>query len=124
VPAGLVGENVDAVRKQLTAIQLGLGETDQFSDQPIGQVLTSDQADGASVPRGTVVHVTVSKGPQPIPIPNVTGMSVSAASTTLAAQGFGVSSVDGSPLHNVIATDPPAGEAHVAGTQVRLFTRS
>jgi len=124
VPSGLIGDNVDAVRKQLTALQLGLAETDQFSDQPVGQVLTSDQADGASVPRGTVVHVTVSKGPQPIPIPNVAGLSVTDASTALAAQGFGVSSVEGSPLKKVIATDPPAGEAHVAGTQVRLFTRN
>jgi serine/threonine-protein kinase len=124
VPAGLVGEDADSVRKQLTAIQLSLATADAFSDQPVGTVLTSDQPDGASVPRGTVVHVTVSKGPQPIPIPNVAGMSVSAASTALQAAGFGVSSVDGSPLNKVLATDPPAGEAHVAGTQVRLFTRS
>jgi serine/threonine-protein kinase len=124
VPAGLVGEDVDSVRKQLTALKLGLDVTQAYSNQPVGQVLTTDQPDNASVPRGTVVHVSVSQGPQPIPIPNVANMSVSDASTALQAQGFVVSSVEGSPLKKVLATDPPAGEAHVPGTPVRLFTRN
>jgi beta-lactam-binding protein with PASTA domain len=51
-------------------------------------------------------------------------MSVTDASTALQAQGFGVSTVLGSPLKKVIASDPPAGEAHVPGTQVRLFTHA
>ncbi len=65
----------------------------------------------------------MSKGPQPIPIPNVAGQSVQAATATLQGAGFAVSGVEGSPAGQVLATDPPAGEPHQKGTAVRLFTR-
>ncbi len=125
VVPNVVGEDVDLAKSQLDAKQLGISITQQYSNTvPTGQVMSADQAANAQVPRGTVVHVVVSQGPAPVPIPNVAGMSVSDASNTLQNAGFGVSSVLGSPLKKVIATDPPAGEAHVPGTQVRLFTRS
>ncbi|MBS1837251.1 MAG: PASTA domain-containing protein, partial [Actinobacteria bacterium] len=59
----------------------------------------------------------------PIPVPNVVGQSGTAAAAALQAAGFGVSGIEGSPSSAVLATDPPAGEAHPAGTPVRIFTR-
>lgn len=123
VPAGLVGQGVDVAKRLLADVQLGVAVTEAYSDAPVGTVLASDHADGATVARGTTVTLTVSKGPEPRPIPDVAGRSVSDASAVLSRSGFVVSGVEGSPTTKVLATDPPAGEAHLPGTSVRLFTR-
>jgi len=124
VPPGLVGQESDAVRRALEGVQLKVNVNEVFSaDVPAGTVIAVSQLDNASVPRDTVVDVTVSKGPEPRPIPNVTGQSVTDATAALSASGFPVAAVEGSPANPVIATDPPAGESHLPGTTVRLFTR-
>jgi serine/threonine-protein kinase len=123
VPDGLVGQPVASVKQALAAVQLGLHTTDAYSDQPVGTVLSLSQPAGTTLPRDTVIEAQVSKGPQPVPIPNVAGQSVQAATTTLQNAGFAVSGVEGSPAGQVLATDPPAGEPHQKGTPVRLFTR-
>jgi serine/threonine-protein kinase len=111
------------VSAQLGAIQLKVDRTDAYSDQPVGTVLSVDPASGAQVPRDSTVKVSVSKGPEPKPIPNVVGMTVFEASTALQAQGFTVSGVDGSTLLSVKATNPPAGGAYPPGTAVQLITK-
>jgi serine/threonine-protein kinase len=123
VPAGLVGQPAASVKQALAAVQLGLHTTDAYSDQPVGTVLSLSQPAGATLPRDAVIEAQVSKGPQPIPIPNVAGQSVQSATTTLQSAGFAVNGVEGSPAGQVLATDPPAGEPHQKGTSVRLFTR-
>jgi len=123
VPAGLVGQTADAAKRALEGIQLKANIVEAYSDQPTGNVLSLSQPDGAQVPRDSVIDVTVSKGPAPVPIPDVTGRSVVDATNALAAAGFPVTGVDGSPGKPVLATDPPANEPHVPGTPVRLFTR-
>ncbi len=123
VPAGLVGEDAEAARAALEAVQLGVAVKEAFSDSvPAGQVISMSQQPGAELPRGTTVELTVSKGPQPRPVPDVSGRSVPEATQILAGAGFPVAGVEGSPTTRVIATDPVAGSAHVPGTSVRLFT--
>ncbi len=123
VPPGLVGEDVDAARGALEAVQLRAAITEAFSDSvQAGQVISASQQPGAEVPRGTTVELVVSKGPQPRPVPDVAGRSVPEATQILAGAGFPVAGVEGSPTTRVIATDPVAGSAHVPGTSVRLFT--
>ncbi len=123
IPPGLVGQSVDAVRQALTGLQLGMNVTETYSDVPVGIVTATNQQDNASVARGTVVEVTVSKGPEPVPIPNVVGQSVPAATAALQAAGFVVTEVQGSPLNEVLQTDPPVGEPHQPGTGIRIFAR-
>lgn len=123
IPAGLVGQSIDVARRLLGDLQLGVEVTEAYSEAPVGTVLASDQVDGATVPRGTAVKLTVSKGPEPRPIPDVAGRTVSDATAILSRAGFVVSGVEGSPTTRVLATDPPAGEAHLPGRSVRLFTR-
>lgn len=123
IPAGLVGQPLADVTRALNGIQLKANVVKAYSDQPVGTVLTLSQPDGAAVPRDSTVDVGVSQGPAPVPIPDVTGKSVADATATLQAAGFPVSGVEGSPGKAVLATDPPANEAHVPGTPVRLFTR-
>ncbi len=124
VPSGLVGSDLAAARQLLDAVQLGASVTEAYSDFPVGEVIGTNQPDGAEVPRDTVVELTVSKGPEPIAIPNVIGLSGTEAASRLEAAGFGVSDVQGSPNGEVLATDPLAGELRQAGTAVRIFTRT
>jgi len=65
----------------------------------------------------------VSLGLPFITIPDVSGMSASDAADELTALGFVVSDTDGPPNRNVIATDPPAGEALRKGSDIVIFTR-
>ena len=87
VPAGLVGQSAASVKQALAAVQLALHTTDAYSDQPVGTVLSMSQPAGATLPRDTVIEAQVSKGPQPIPIPNVAGQSVQAATRDVAGRG-------------------------------------
>ena len=124
VPAGLVGQPLAAVKQALTGVQLKLTSSEEFSDTvPAGSVIALSQPDGAVVPRDSSVSATVSKGPAPVPVPDVAGRSVTDATSILQGAGFPVAGVEGSPAGKVIATDPPAGEAHQRGTSVRIFTR-
>ncbi len=123
IPPGLVGQDIDAVRAQLEGIQLTVNVIEAYSEtEPAGDVLALSQPDSAQVPRGTQIDVTVSKGPAPRPIPDVSGRSVADATQILATAGFPVAGVEGSPASAVIATDPVANSSHVPGTSVRLFT--
>jgi len=122
VPPGLVGQTIEAATALVTAQQLGVNVTEQFNDAPIGTVLAVNQPDNAPVARGTVLEVSVSKGPEPIPIPNVIGMSVTDATATLTAQGFAVSAVLGTPANKIIDVSPKIGELHQRGTSVVLQT--
>lgn len=122
VPANLVGQSVDAARAALKAVQLGADVAESYSDRPVGEVLSVDHQAGEALPRDTVVKLTVSKGPEPKPIPNVVGMPASDAARVLSEWGFGVSRVDGSPLKKVLITEPPVGSLQLPGTPVRLVT--
>jgi serine/threonine-protein kinase len=107
---------------QLVAVQSS--DLNQFSDTvPAGQIIGTDPAAGTQVPRGTKVKVIFSNGPQPIPIPDVRGQSVTDATAALQAAGFAVVGVTGSPGNPVLFTDPPPDEPHPKGTGVTLFTR-
>jgi serine/threonine-protein kinase len=111
----------------LAAVQLvGVQSDDlnRFSDTvPAGQIIGTDPPAGADVSRDSKVKVIFSKGPQPVPIPDVRDKSVAEATSILQAAGFPVLGVTGSPSSQVLFTDPPPEEPHAKGTGVTLFTR-
>lgn len=124
VPDGLVGLSAADAKARLAAVQLGASVT-EVNDEvaPAGMVMAVGTPPGTSVPRDTAVGLTVSKGPAPIPVPDVVGLAGTAASAQIQAVGLGVSGIEGSPSNAVLATDPPAGEAIPRGAPVRIFTR-
>lgn len=124
VPDGLVGSTLADAEAKLAAVQLEAGVAEQYDEVvPAGVVISAGTAPGTEVPRDSAVALVVSLGPAPVPIPDVTGQSGSAAAATLEGAGFVVSGTEGSPNGTVLATDPPAGEPHLRGTPVRIFTR-
>ncbi len=125
VPDGLTGVPVSDAKARLASVQLTAEEQQVFDESvPAGIVISAGTPPGTSVPRDTAVVLTVSKGPAPIVVPPVTGITGTAAAAALQAAGFGVSGIEGSPSGTVLATDPPAGESHPRGSPVRIFTRS
>ena len=97
---------------------------DTFSDTiPKDQVVGTSPAAGASVDRGTKVTVNVSKGPDVVAVPDVSGKSVQDATTVLQQAGLQVSNVFGPPNKKVFTTDPAAGTQAHRGSSVNLYTK-
>jgi eukaryotic-like serine/threonine-protein kinase len=126
VPEGLQGRPFDDAVAVLGELQLegvrGMASYDE--DVPAGRVISVSEPPGTELQRGATVALEVSLGPAPVPVPNVSGATGASAAATLEGAGFVVAGIEGSPSGTVLATDPPAGEAHLRGTAVRIFTRS
>ncbi len=91
---------------------------------PRGAVIRTDPPAGRSLRIGTDVRVVVSKGPEPVAVPDVRGESLEDASETLTAAGLKLTTVeaysDTVPRGDVITTSPPAGIGAHKGETVRL----
>jgi beta-lactam-binding protein with PASTA domain/tRNA A-37 threonylcarbamoyl transferase component Bud32 len=107
----------------LSALGLTAVEVDQFSDAvPKGQVVGTKPGGGTSITVGSQVTVTVSKGVDLVPVSNVAGLSVEAATVKLQGDGFAVTGVTGLPTRPVTRTSPAVGTQVKRGSSVGLFT--
>ena len=126
VPEGMAaaGLTFDEVAARLTEVQLVAVRGQDYSDTvPEGQVIGTSPAGGALVPRDSEVLVIVSRGPQPVIIPDVSGDSVADAQATLEAAGLVVDGVEGPPNGIVTGTDPAAGLQVDRGASIVLVTQ-
>jgi serine/threonine-protein kinase len=124
VPAIAAGSDPAAACAPIEAERLVCEAAEEFSDDvPAGQVIGTDPPGGSEVPRDSTVRVLVSKGPELIAVPDVSGRTVEEAAAALEAAGLSVSGVTGNPRGRVLATDPPAGEQVPRGTGVVIFAR-
>ena len=78
-------------------------------------MLSADPAPGARLTPGTAVALVVSKGPDLLPVPAVTGQSLERATTSLAEAGFRTSSKqvfsERVPSGQVVSQTPADGRA-------------
>lgn len=92
----LNGLTLEGARQALESIGLVVEEAEpEFSDDfPEGQIMAWEVADtptlkaGDTVTRGTVVKITVSKGPAPRAVPDLTGKTFDEATAVLQAMGL------------------------------------
>ena len=76
----LIGMNVDDARTLLVQRKLGLGsQTEQYSDQPVGSIISQNPGEGASAKLNTRVSVVVSAGPEPAPEPEAPSESTASS---------------------------------------------
>jgi serine/threonine-protein kinase len=107
----IIGQQVDAARGVLNAAGFSLVVSDNaYSDTvPAGAIISRDPA-VLQATRGTSFAVVVSRGPQFVPIPDVTGHTADAAKSALQAAGFVYAESsdysDTVPVGKVIRTDP------------------
>jgi serine/threonine-protein kinase len=85
------GQSIDAVRQLASQNNIKLQEeSDTNSQDPAGTVVSQEPAAGAIFKPGQTVVVQVSSGPQLVPVPDPTGLSVQDATQLLQNAGFQV----------------------------------
>lgn len=86
----LTGMTLDEAKSELNKAEMALGTVTEKFDEGIaaGVVLAQDPASGTPARHGTPVALTVSKGPEPIPVPSVVGMDKDDAVDAIEAAGL------------------------------------
>ena len=95
---------------------------------PTGQVISQSPAAGTTATKNSVVQINVSSGVAQVAVPDVSGMTATAASNALGQAGFKVSTTTQAsatvPANSVISTNPPAGTQAAKGSNVTLVVSS
>ncbi len=118
----VTGGSVDDARAQLedSGLRLG-GTTEEYDPAVAGTVVAQDPA-GSSLLPGEVVDVVVSRGPQPVPVPDVFESRYSDAVAELEGLGFVVERRGSGIFGRVVRQDPSAGTELVPGSTVVVTT--
>ena len=119
---------LEAAKAELTGAEMAVGTVSEAYDDaaPVGTVVVQDPAPGTPLRHGSAVALTVSKGPQPIPVPAVVGRPQSEALAALRTAGLNpiVSSEEVNdrnvPKGSVAAQSPAPGTALTKGGDVTL----
>jgi len=115
---------LDAGKAILAKSGLGATTTDAFDDSiPKGAVISSNPGPGATVDKGSAVALTVSKGPDVVAVPDVTGRSAGEATALLQAAGLQARAVTLLPdgPGSVLRQDPGRNKMVKRGSTVTLF---
>lgn len=117
----LTGRTLDEARADLTAQHLTLVEDEKAYDEHVeaGHVI-SQSASAAQLPAGGEVHVVISRGREPIAVPDQRGRTAGQATGTLKGQGFIVRQAQAhsasTPKGAVISQRPLGGTGHRGDT--------
>ena len=106
--------------------RLSTSISEEESDKPKGEVLRQSPDGGSSVPEGSTVTLTVSKGRELVEVPDVTDRSSGSARATLQAAGFRVQTKEKEttePLEDgqVLSQRLPGGSERPKGTTVMII---
>jgi len=120
-----VGGTFETAQAFITKNQLVLGDVNEKVDaSAVGTVLAQDPPVGSDVNRNAVVTLTISKGTM-VTMPDLVGLSLTAAKKNLAALGLTVSKVvvlpqTTQPAQLVLKQEPAAGDAIEKGGWIEL----
>jgi serine/threonine-protein kinase len=120
----VMGKSSDDAVAALTAAKLKFKVLNVFSKEDADTVVAQSPVGGKVVNQGSIVHINVSKGLQPIAIPNVVGQLYDSAAGSLQGAGFAVArrDVDSSqPKDTVIDQQPKGGGSAARGSTVTLY---
>jgi serine/threonine-protein kinase len=94
------------------------------SSAPEGTVTGQDPKPGEEVIQGTAVRINISKGPQPVTVPQVVRLPVGEAVVALQQAGFAVArtDVESNEVKDTVISQDPAGNTEAPpGSRVTLF---
>lgn len=112
----------EKAKAALDAVQLVAERRDVFSeDVPAGKVVALDPRPGQQAERGAVVVVQVSKGPDRVAVPDLTGMTLDAAEAALRAADLQLGQDCCASKGTVVGSDPGTGAMVRRGTAVNIF---
>ena len=119
----VVGETQSEAIAQLTAAKFTADVKSVFSDKKAGIVLSQEPAGGANLKEGSAVTLTVSRGREPVTVPDVVGTTSSQATAALRDAGLQANVVgvpSDEPSGTVVAQNPAAGTEATTGATIRL----
>ena len=120
----IIGTLLTDAASELEKLGLSIEATEEvFDDSAAGTILSIDPLPGATVPKGTVIKATVSKGPVLVEVPNVVNKDLTEATEILEALGFKVESVNKLTvviLDKVYSQNPAAGSLAPKGSTITL----
>jgi serine/threonine-protein kinase len=123
---GVVGMTADQAVAQVGEFGWKIDRQDRYDDATVvGQVISQDPVAGSKLKEGATFALVVSRGPTPVAIPDLTGMSDGQAGEALKNAGLvAVTPVteafdENVPAHFVISWDPKGSELP-KGSQVNL----
>jgi len=109
---------------QGAGLRLGTQSRDYNNDVAQGSIFFQDPSGGENVEPGTAVNVTVSLGPEQVEVPEVYGLSVAAAQTSLSNVGLNSTPIEvegDEPAGTALATEPGVGAMLDPGSTVSLY---
>lgn len=124
----VVGMSRESAGIALAVARLAVGsvtEQDTGGTVPTGQVISQNPPSGTLVTPGSSVTLIVAGSPAQPTVPNVVGMTQSAAQSAIMSAGLAVGSVTQQnnasvPIGQVISQNPPAGTQVASGSSVSL----
>lgn len=120
------GESLDDAVDILAAqgLQGRSGDETYSDDVPEGDVISAAPGAAGPIRKGSVITLTVSRGPEPVEVPNVVGMGWDEGKSALTNLGFDVVVPVGANqiaiLLKIASTDPPAGTFAAKGSKISL----
>ncbi|MDQ3642011.1 MAG: Stk1 family PASTA domain-containing Ser/Thr kinase [Actinomycetota bacterium] len=119
---------LEVARETLTTAGFRVEVNSVNSDRDPNTVLDQAPAAGSSAPKGSAVSLTVSKGLEQIPVPNVRGRSASEAANLLGQAGFRTTTRNENSndfgTGEVIRTEPASGTPLERNSVVTLIVSS
>ena len=122
----VLGAQEEQARETLRAAGFGIGAIERAPHPtvPAGAVFWQDPPPDVVAPEATEVALTLSTGPQRIPVPDVAGYNAEDARTLIEGAGLRVGSTESTqaptPRNVAVNTRPPAGTTLPPGTSVVL----
>ena len=122
----VLGAEEERARETLRAAGFGIGAVERAPHPtvPAGAVFWQDPPADVVAPEATEVAMTLSTGPQRIPVPDVAGYDAADARTLIEGAGLRVGSTESTqaptPRNVAVNTRPPAGTTLPPGTNVVL----
>ena len=127
----VVGMRIDQARQILEPMKLSLIVSEQHPDPSMtaGQIISQNPSATSQVKSGTAVQVVISTGKRKVKMPNLTGLTLSAALRALSVSGLKPGKVRRQPnatvsKDRVISGSVPPGSNVTPGTSVVLIISS
>ncbi len=119
----VTGTGADDARSQIEGLGLIADPSEAYSDTvTAGVVISQTQQPGSTLHRGDTVSYVVSRGPEMVEVPSVTGQQLEDAQAILENAGFTVKvdKVLGGYFNTVRQTDPAAGTSVPKGSTITV----
>jgi serine/threonine-protein kinase len=134
LPADLAGKSIADATSELKALTLVVsGQVDEFSQDVakgavVGLVTTNADGSPLTIRSGDNVQLRTSKGPEQVPVPDVSGKTWATAKKMLTDAGFALDYAkiaDGAPsLFTVAKTNPAGGSTVDKGSTIKVTFNS